>query len=290
MITKEKLKIPKFYCINLKFRTDRKKRIISRFSYHKLDQQLQFVEAIDKKSPLIAKYGSKIFHTHYPLDQQKGEVACFLSHLKAIKLFLETGEKEAIICEDDIMLKNDWINEYSKVRINLPNDANLLSLGYYVKHWMGFQWAGKNPSLENICHMVKEHVWMTTSYWISRKYAEEVIKKWDKPFHLFGGFRTSELITRMSKGYISYPPLGIEDCISSNIRNNKELKLHLTVTNVWGYQNYSDAEKVHISPLYKDECQKLNKPYDPERKNESQKMNSLKMLIDKQYLEKFSQS
>jgi len=237
------------YCINLPKSTDRHDRMIQRFTFHKLINNVTFIEAVDKNSSQVDFYLTDF--DSYPIDDKvRGEAACFASHLKAIKTFLQErpNDKGAIICEDDILLHNDFKSLVTKLFKHVPKDAPLVSLGYLVYYWYGFKWIN---SAENLCQIIPDLVWGTQMYWISRKYALQVIDNFDQPFWKFTGFRTSELITRFSNGYICYPPMVIEEAIDSHIRKTDDMSHHYQLNAKWGYQNYSVAEKEHLSPLAK---------------------------------------
>lgn len=55
------------------------------------------------------------------------EVACYLSHLKALQTFLESGEEHALIAEDDLLLESGFCNMLEAVFKN-PSRWNLLRL------------------------------------------------------------------------------------------------------------------------------------------------------------------
>ncbi len=52
-----------------------------------------------------ADFDEKKFRRFHGRDINIYEVACYLSHLKAINLFLESDDEFAMICEDDLFLK-----------------------------------------------------------------------------------------------------------------------------------------------------------------------------------------
>lgn len=245
--------------------------MLQRFMHHDLHENVEFVEAVPKDSALVNYYGDGTWDRGSDLNQQRGEIACFLSHLKAIRKILEDADSDTtggIICEDDALLRNDFQARTQALWLNKPDDTPLICLGYYVEHWIGFKWSGKDPNMKNMCQIVSDHVWATTMYWISIEYAKEILRKYDRQFKHFEGYRTAELITRFSNGYIAYPPPCIEDCIGSDIRASSGMDLHIRVHGKWGYSNYSDAEYSHESPLYKVECDQHGRKFNPTREGE----------------------
>lgn len=253
--------LPPIYCINLKSCSDRRQRMEHRFEHHHL--KVTFVDAISRDCPLVSYYGENLITQQGEVDpalkrQRQGEVACFASHLKAIRQYLENTKdsKGAIICEDDILLSNTFTSSFFQLMENVPNDTSLVALSYFVDVWDGFKWRGKLPDKENLCQIVPEYVLGTQMYWLSRDYALEVLSRYDRPFHYLTGvdeYITSELIVRHSAGYIAYPVLAIEDCIGSEIRSTEEMGTHIYTFEKWGYGNFCDCEREEdkpLSPLY----------------------------------------
>lgn len=254
------------YCINLASATERKRRMENRFRRSGLTSRVTFVNAINKNSRLVEYYGG----TRIPLDKDetakawaRAEVACFLSHLTAIRQFLadtryDQEDVGAIICEDDILVSNDFSNELKTLFENVPKGTSLVALSYIVGIWTGFKWSGIDPKKNNLCTIVPDNTLGTQMYWISREYAVEVLDRYDRPFDTLSGLRqneliTSELIVRFSSGYIAYPLLAIEDCIGSYIRPSSEMCYHVDAFSRWGYLNFCECEPEEdrkLSPIY----------------------------------------
>lgn len=230
-----------------------------RFGHHQLLNGVTFVEAINRDCSLVNYYGENLIPDEVEPGlkrQRRGEVACFASHLKAIRQYLESSSLSAIICEDDILLSNTFTESFFQLMENVPEDTSLVALSYFVDVWERFKWRGKHPDKENLCQIVPEYVLGTQMYWLSRDYALEVLSRYDRPFRYLTGmdeYITSELIVRHSAGYIAYPVLAIEDCIGSEIRDKEEMGAHIYTFEKWGYRNFSDCEREEdkpLSPLY----------------------------------------
>ena len=93
------------FIINLDAATDRWAFIEKSFAQSRLE--LRRVPAIDIKfltfphqDYLEGRY--RLLHGRIP---NRRELACYLSHIKAIETFLATGESHAVIGEDDIVLR-----------------------------------------------------------------------------------------------------------------------------------------------------------------------------------------
>ena len=55
----------------------------------------------------VAGYSERSFFRRHGRPTNLREVACYHSHIRALRLFLSSGEEHALICEDDLALKTD---------------------------------------------------------------------------------------------------------------------------------------------------------------------------------------
>nr|QBK89958.1 MAG: glycosyltransferase family 25 [Pithovirus LCPAC101] len=255
------------YCINVRSSTDRRKRMVNRFETSGILDKVTFIDAIPSNSGLIDYYAGYTSNEKEKDKIKRNVISCKASHIKAIRQFLSDapsiyfeGENEnivnnyGIICEDDIMLSNDFLRRYEETIQNLPDNTPLICLSYLIWQYGDIKWSGKDRNIENICNIGKD-VWGTQMYMISREYAIKVINKYDKDNHTLqsensGHILTSELITRKSGGYIAYPPLAIEDCIFSSIAYVDHTRSnHIQALKSFGYENYNKGELDESSPL-----------------------------------------
>ena len=68
------------------------------FKYWEIEKNYQRVSAYDGRGDNDL---SEILKGRYPDNMSSGEVGCVTSHLKAMKMFLETDAPYAMIMEDD---------------------------------------------------------------------------------------------------------------------------------------------------------------------------------------------
>jgi GR25 family glycosyltransferase involved in LPS biosynthesis len=184
------------YVINLKRREDRKNHIESLFNENSISNYF-FVEAFDSKEPLSD------FIKHRPDVQviTKPEIAAFMSHLKAIKFWVENSETDsAIICEDDIdfELSKYWGFTWKEFMNSITFEYDILQLGI---HFVGI-----NHNIK--MHKKRTHEYSASIYVIKREYAKELIKKYfveDGRYNL--SYPTAEIISdhwsifKKDKGY-----------------------------------------------------------------------------------------
>nr|QBK91177.1 MAG: glycosyltransferase family 25 [Pithovirus LCPAC202] len=269
----------RIYCISLKTSIDRRERIKKRFAYHGLLPWLTFVDAIPIDSPLMQRYVEGTGPGKSSDRKSLAIASCFASHLKALRLYLEDPNafysRGAIICEDDILLRNNWRELYKSIMGNMPIETNMIQFSYMLDTWGNTIWIGNDPRKENIFRLrvprdyktnpniSSTAAWGTQMYWISASQAVESLNRFDRPFIHQSQFSlvTAELITVLPRGCFVYPAMVIEDCIGSLIQDNKnsDLNYHIKIFSPWGYSNYSggddDGTKIPLSPLFLVEIQ-----------------------------------
>ena len=96
------------FIINLDSATDRWAFIQSAFAGSQL--RLCRVTAVDWKTLTLshAQYSEKLYRWFHGRTPNVRELACYLSHLKAMKAFLATDDDHALIGEDDLVLRADF--------------------------------------------------------------------------------------------------------------------------------------------------------------------------------------
>ena len=124
-------------------------------SFAQTEVVLQRVPAIDIKHLTFPHrdYAEDRYRLLHGRTPNRRELACYLSHLKAIETFLATGDSHAIIGEDDIVLRPeldavleaalrhapDWnILRLSGLSMGHPlRIARLMALTHSVSTWAG---------------------------------------------------------------------------------------------------------------------------------------------------------
>lgn len=232
------------YCINLASSPDRKARMTRRFADLGLLDELRFVPAIERISPLVDQHLARASIEWAP-SRRRSEIACLLSHLKALTMFLEeTSASSAIVFEDDVLLHRDWHRELARVLDNLEDGATLCSLGYEVVSWEGFSWAGRDPDQQNLMLMNPTPLWGAHAYWLTRQHAEEALAQYE--VRIREPRLLSEFIIKWPGAFIAFPPLVIEDGMPSTIRSEHEMGVHRMIHHGWGVENYGADPEDHL--------------------------------------------
>jgi glycosyl transferase, family 25 len=98
------------FIINLVFATERWAFVEQSFNCSQLT--LVRVPAVDGKKLVLPHkdYSEQLYRWFHGRESNPRELACYLSHLRALHAFLSTDESHALIAEDDILLQPDFDN------------------------------------------------------------------------------------------------------------------------------------------------------------------------------------
>lgn len=120
------------FIINLDAAADRWAFILESFARSQL--VLCRVPAIDKTAVKLSdpRYSEKLYRCFHGRTPSVRELACYLSHLKAIETFLATGDEHALIGEDDLVLRPEF-------------DAALEAAVKYARYWNILRVTGLTP-------------------------------------------------------------------------------------------------------------------------------------------------
>lgn len=154
------------YVINLNERTDRKKYIKSHFKKYGITDYSFFVAVdgrYDKKE--IKKYLHPDSNTS---DLRNPEIAVILSHLRAIKYWLDTSDSEyAIFCEDDVDFSTSdfWNFTWDDFIASIKVKYDIIQMSITNPFQIPFHSRRKHKEYSAGCYL------------ITRNYARKLIKK-----------------------------------------------------------------------------------------------------------------
>ena len=112
----------------MKYRSDKKKRMEDELKKHNLDGN--FIEAIVGYDIDIDKMAdNKLIDNKLERPLRRGEIGCYLSHIKVWKEFLKSNDKYALILEDDAVFIDNFKDKLKKLlkEINFPFDMIYLN-------------------------------------------------------------------------------------------------------------------------------------------------------------------
>ena len=229
-----------FYCIHVTTAVDRRRHIENQF--RQIDaKRVTMVDALTPSSPEVVDHYAVGFRRDF--SHWATTVACFASHLKALRAFVESSDDtHAIICEDDICFRRDFAAALQGVWDNMPEDCPLVALSYWHERseLTPSKWAGRDPSQKNLAPIG------TTAgallYLISRKWAIEALERFDRPLKdIAAPMKTSEAITLASNGLLAHPPLAIERPNNASLivtNDPRHEAKHTAFFRRWGFENF----------------------------------------------------
>lgn len=240
------------YCINLASSRDRRLRMTRRFEEVGL-QSVRFIRAIDRRSKVVEDDLAQTKAVSRD-DKARSEVACWLSHIRALRTFLRetpSTTESAIIFEDDVMLHREWHERLGAVLGNLPEGAPVCALGYNDEDWErppetweGFAWAGVDPDRRVLIHSLRRQ-WGAHAYWISRSHARAVLDILKTDGERFG--RYPENFLKVAGSFAAFPALAIQDGSPSTITGEPARILsHRMINSSWGVENYLAGDGGHM--------------------------------------------
>tara|TARA_A100001015_G_scaffold153616_1_gene170500 strand:+ start:512 stop:1318 length:807 start_codon:yes stop_codon:yes gene_type:complete len=207
--------IHKMYFINLDRHPDRKKYMLDQFNREKLSV-IRF-KAFDKKliddAYLDNLINNKMLDSkeHIIKKKKQGSLACLTSHTNLYKEILNDGEGDDniyLIFEDDCKLMPNFLNEVNKYIQHLPNDWDMVWLGYNnVKGKKINPYFYKPPAGFNWKHNSQHHC-----YLVNKKGIKKVLKIL---FPVKNNFMNKDTVLKMNfdkfNPYFLYKRLAVQD-------------------------------------------------------------------------------
>jgi GR25 family glycosyltransferase involved in LPS biosynthesis len=155
--------IAPIYYLNLDGQPERREYMENQFNYWGIENYTR-IAAYDGRDDDL----SDIIKGRYPENMTSGEIGCTISHLKALKHWIETSDSSyAIIMEDDVDLQLvrfwnfTWIDFVSKV----PYDYDVVQLAIIC-----------TGNLHIKLHKRFVNDFSTAAYMITRHHAEKILK------------------------------------------------------------------------------------------------------------------
>lgn len=197
---------PHIYYINLEKRVDRREHMEAELAKLNMpDLKVTRIEAVNK--PTL------------------GALGCGLSHIKALETFMETGDNECIILEDDFTFRDEHIDFFKKATRTIVKAGDAAK---YDVVMLASNTAIEEPSKQAYLTRIR-YAFTTSGYMITRKFAPILIANY------------REACDGLEAAGVHTPAF----CIDVYWRKLQEICIFYCLKPVPGYQygNYSDIEQ-----------------------------------------------
>ena len=160
------------FIINIESAHDRRHQIETDFSA--LGIPVKFISAIDgrKLTQMPDFYRRKSFIWRMRREITPGETGCYLSHLKTLRTFLDSGKEFGLICEDDALPHSDLVFVLNEL-LKYSDKWELVRLHYDIKHSISFCKIWNDYRLVTMIQGMRS----STCYLVNRRGAELLLKK-----------------------------------------------------------------------------------------------------------------
>jgi len=154
-------KLSKFYYINLEKRPNRNQNVIDECTKHNVDFNIiKRFNAIDGTTYKFSDEELKMFDKvdYKNRDFKYKIMGNQLSHFYILKEMIENNYEYIIIVQDDIKLKNNFIDYINNIINNLPDDAEIINFAFhkYAAYAHFVPWNLDNPEIEDNKYLIKQ--------------------------------------------------------------------------------------------------------------------------------------
>jgi len=221
----DKLKgIGQIYCINLDGQPERWEYMQKQFKYWNIEDKVTRISAYDGREDDL----SDIITGKYPDTMSSGEIGCVTSHLKAIKMFLDTDAPYAIMMEDDCSLDlvQTWNFTWRDFFSHIPFDWDVVQIAIIC-----------TGDIHVKLHKRFVNDFSTACYLITRHHAEKLVR-----LHCRGGY-TGKQKYKLDNGC---KPRAVADDLIYNSGNTFAIPML-----VYNYQLGSSIHPEHVDAFHK---------------------------------------
>ena len=105
---------------------DRKQHMIEQCKKYKILEKLDFIEEFDRD--ILQVNHLTLFNTQ---KLKLCEISLFLKHIRAMEKIVASGENAGIIMEDDVIFKDNFIDNFKHIMREIPPDFDILYTGFF---------------------------------------------------------------------------------------------------------------------------------------------------------------
>ncbi|CAM1370237.1 conserved hypothetical protein [Tenacibaculum litoreum] len=137
------------------------------------------VSAVDGRKITAKSYYNSIINTYHTTNKllSPAELGCTLSHIKALKEFLESDNEYALILEDDVMGNDNNIDKIFSLAQNISSNTLLICGGQEGLSGRKYQFGriSKMDGLVEVSPFSYRHVFRTCCYLVTKKSAKAIV-------------------------------------------------------------------------------------------------------------------
>lgn len=124
------------YIINMKHRTDKYKRMYDELEQHGMTGQ--FIDAVVGYDLDIDKMNENgLIDNKLDRPMRRGEIGCYLSHIKTWEAFLKSNNDYALILEDDAVFVDDFKSKFNDLLLEIDFPFDVIYLNDNCEHHFG---------------------------------------------------------------------------------------------------------------------------------------------------------
>lgn len=127
------INVDKIFYINLDRRIDRNEHFINQCEIHNIPlEKIERFKAIDGETYVFSEDEKLLFHKSIHESKYcKGLMGNQLSHFSIMRKLIENDWERIIVFQDDVILRNNFIDEVNKVIQNIPENAEIINIGFH---------------------------------------------------------------------------------------------------------------------------------------------------------------
>lgn len=166
----EMINLDKIYYINLKEKTDRNEHFLQQCKLHNIpDDKIIRYEAINGNTHIFTKseldlfknvdFNTKFISAHKINKKRMGNQ---LSHMNILLDMKKNNYQNIMICQDDVIFKNDLVNYINNMMKNVPENCEIINLGIHnIAHFdkfIPYDLNNNNKDMNIIKNEITEHI------------------------------------------------------------------------------------------------------------------------------------
>ena len=118
--------IDKIYICHYSPLKERHSHMIEQCKKYKLEEKLHFISDHDREK--ISKENLQLFNTN---KLKLCEISLFLKHIQSMKEILKGNNSYGIVMEDDVIFKENFVDNYEKIMKIIPENFDILYTGFF---------------------------------------------------------------------------------------------------------------------------------------------------------------